>query len=338
MNENTSLSQQLRRAREERGESLEDIHKKSSISLEVLRGLETDRFDIVEPVYTRMVLAEYADRLGMDAESILRQFDRSIAPILKVSQPPPLGTAAPIPSRSLQPGVLPRWLFRGGLAALILLIVAVVAFRNGDPPPDYQGISSLSGSADTVKKKKMGEDIDELNGVVAAPDEGHPPSSMATPMPASVATRQAPDLAATPDTPTPAAVESTTTPLAQRETGEEVSLSRQDFRPSLATNDSVLVLEIEAVDSTWVQIKWDEGGIFEATVLAGFKRRWEARNHFLIHSGRAHGIRYWFQGELLGGGTLGHPAKVLRFTASNEGVTLLGADSEFPASTATRSP
>ena len=338
MNENMSLSKQLRRAREERGESLEDIHKKSSISLEVLRGLETDRFDIIEPVYTRMVLAEYADRLGMDAELLLRQFDRSIAPTLKVGQPPPPGTPAPVPSRSLQPGVLPRWLWRVGITSLILLIVAVVAFRNGDPPPDYQGISPLSGPADTVGKRGIGEDIDEFNGVVAAAEEGHPPSSMSTQIPTSPTTLQAPNLATTPETSTTAAVESTTTPFAQRETGADVALPRQDFRPSLVADDSVLVLEIEAVDSTWVQIKWDEDGIFEATVPPGFKRRWEARNHFLIHSGRAHGIRYWFQGQLLDGGTLGHPSKVLRFTASNEGITFLGADSEFPDPAATRSP
>ena len=42
--------------------------------------------------------------------------------------------------------------------------------------------------------------------------------------------------------------------------------------------------------------------------------------------------------QILDGGTLGHPSKVLRFTASNEGITFLGADSEFPDPAATRSP
>ena len=328
MNKSMSLSQQLRRAREERGESLEEIHKQTGISLEVLGGLETDRFDIIEPVYTRMVLAEYAGRLGMDLESTLRQFDRSVAPSLKTAQPPP-GSAAAATSSSLQPGALPGWLLKGGIAALILLIIAIVAFRNGDPPPNYRGISSPGGSAENGKKNSSGDDIEDQSGVGLVPDKEHPPSSVATP---------APTTAATPQQPASAAVESTATPLAQLVTGAQVSLPHQDSRPRPALNDSVLVLEIEAVDSTWIQIKWDDGGMFEATIPPGFRRRLESRNHFLVHSGRARGIRYWFQGELLGGGYLGDPSKVLRFMASNEGVTLLGSDSEFPAPAADRSP
>ena len=338
MNERMSLSQQLRRAREERGESLEEVHKQTSVSLEVLGGLEADRFDIIEPVFTRMVLAEYAGRYGMDVESVLRQFDRTIAPALKVAQPPVPGSAAQATSRSLQPGVLSTWLLRGGISLLILLVVVIVVFRNGDPPPDYGGISPLGAPVDTLAEKGIREDIGGRTGALAVPDTVQPPSSLETSNLVSVTELQSPGSGPTPPLPASVAIDSTSTELVRGDTVPGTSLQGQGSQPSPASNDSILVLEIEAVDSTWVQVKWDNGDEFEATVPPGFKRRWEARNYFLVHSGRPRGIRYWFQGELLGGGYLGNPSRVLRFKASKEGVTLLGADPELPAPAADSSP
>lgn len=338
MNERMSLSQQLRRAREERGESLEDVHKQTSISLEVLRGLEADRFDIIEPVFTRMVLAEYAGRYGMDVESVLRQFDRTIAPALKVAQPPVPGFAAQAASRSLQPGVLSTWLLRGGISLLILLVVVIVIFRNGDPPPDHSGISPLEAPVDTLAENSTREDIRGPTGAVVVPDTVQPPSPLETSSQASVTELQSPESGTAPRLPASVEIDSTTTDLARGDTVSEISLQSPGSRPSPAADDSVLVLEIEAVDSTWVRIEGDNGDEFQATVPPGFKRRWETGNHFLVHSGRAHGIRYWFQGELLGGGYLGNPSRVLRFKASKEGVTLLGAGPELPAPAADSSP
>ena len=92
--------------------------------------------------------------------------------------------------------------------------------------------------------------------------------------------------------------------------------------------DDWLVLQIEAVDSTWVQVRWDESGLFDAIVPPGRKYSWKARDSFTVHSGKAHGMRYTFQGEVLGNGSLGDPNRVLRFLANAEGVMLLGPDFE----------
>lgn len=90
-----------------------------------------------------------------------------------------------------------------------------------------------------------------------------------------------------------------------------------------AVDSGELVLQIEAIDSTWVQVKWDESGLFDAIVPPGSVHRWQARDAFIVHSGRAHGLRYTFQGELLGKGALGEATKVLRFRADSSGVVLL---------------
>ncbi|MFH1567153.1 MAG: helix-turn-helix domain-containing protein, partial [Gemmatimonadota bacterium] len=57
-----------------------------------------------------------------------------------------------------------------------------------------------------------------------------------------------------------------------------------------------IVLEGLALDSTWIQIQWDGRGTSEEIVPQGQRRRWVARDSLLIRSGRARGIRFYYQG------------------------------------------
>ena len=90
---------------------------------------------------------------------------------------------------------------------------------------------------------------------------------------------------------------------------------------------SPLVLRAEAVDSTWVRVQWDGGtGSAEEIIPGGESRQWEAADNFMVFAGRAHGVRFYLQGKLLGEGRLGDPTQVLRFRASPDEVVLLGKD------------
>lgn len=98
-----------------------------------------------------------------------------------------------------------------------------------------------------------------------------------------------------------------------------------------ATNLSAVVLELEARDSTWVQIHWDDAAEnFEGIVPPGQHHRFEARDHFVVLSTRPHGLKYWLDGQLLGDGQLGDPNQVLRFRATADGITLLPLTEEAP--------
>ena len=100
-----------------------------------------------------------------------------------------------------------------------------------------------------------------------------------------------------------------------------------------AANDSLLVLRFEAVKEVWVRIQGDGRILFEQTVAAGFASPdLQARNYFQVTSGKPHGLRYWFQGELLGeDGILGTPNRVLHFRVSKKGVVLLGPNPQPPS-------
>ena len=95
------------------------------------------------------------------------------------------------------------------------------------------------------------------------------------------------------------------------------------------TEPTPVVLELEARDSTWVQIRWDDAGEnFEGIVPSGERRRFEARDHFVVLSTNPHGLRYWLDGQLLGDGQLGDPNQVLRFRAAADGIEFLRLDSQ----------
>ena len=84
-----------------------------------------------------------------------------------------------------------------------------------------------------------------------------------------------------------------------------------------------LVLEIEAVEPTWVQVRWDERGLFETVLQPGSSRRLEAKKQFLIWAGNGRGLRYRFQGQPVAQGTLGDPNRTVRFRASKDGVAAI---------------
>jgi hypothetical protein len=119
----------LRSARTARGETLEQASHFTCIRIPYLKDLESDDFSSFDSypgrVYGRFFLREYADHLGLDAQSLLRRFDRDAEPVLQPAPPPPISRRIPHPG---------RW----AVAALILLMVSVTAgaigSHQGQPP------------------------------------------------------------------------------------------------------------------------------------------------------------------------------------------------------------
>ncbi len=70
MSEELSLSEELRRAREGRGESLDQVQQRTGISWKILQALEEGDLEAVEAVYMRMGLLRYASYLGLDGQAL----------------------------------------------------------------------------------------------------------------------------------------------------------------------------------------------------------------------------------------------------------------------------
>ncbi len=322
--ERTSLSQQLVAARSEKGASLEEVHRATGVSLSVLEGIEAGQYDVVEAVFTRLALGTYAAYLGLDEGVVLRAFDEeygttssSIQPVYSERVDEREGTVSP----SLDGGVLRVLGIVGAALAVLLLIISaldddedvqVVPATTSVPESTSSALVRSVASASAPIERSVRADGEEMREPRANRSEVYSADG-------SVGLDRA--LGTEDAFAEDAAVDSVNVSV-------DASL-RADIEPALReipAQSDWLVLQIEAVDSTWVQVRWDESGFFEAIVPPGQVYSWEARDFFTVHSGKAHGLRYTFQGEVLGNGSFGDPNRVLRFLANAEGVVLLGPD------------
>ena len=282
-----TIGEELSAARQARGLDLEEIQEQSGISLSVLQGIETDRFDVVEPVFVRLALREYAECLGLDPEPLLSRFDQQQRQVLRPRQRSTVLLEQPKPQRSSRTPLIVI-----GLVVGVCCLLAVAYYFFGDKiaaPPTAPAQSAAPTQIDTPAQ------------TISPPTESQPVVALSDTL----------------------LVQSST----ESEVSEAPATADTSAIAATAQTTAFVVLELEARDSTWVQIRWD-GAVenFEGTIAPGERRRFEARDHFVVLSTNPHGISYWLGGELLGGGQLGDPNQVLRFRATADGIQILGSN------------
>ena len=122
-----TIGEELSAARQARGLDLEEIQEQSGISLSVLQGLETDRFDVVEPVFVRLALKEYAEYLSLDPEPLLSRFDQQQRQVLRPRQRSTVLLEQPKPQRSSRTPLIAI-----GLVVGVCCLLAVAYYFFGD--------------------------------------------------------------------------------------------------------------------------------------------------------------------------------------------------------------
>ncbi len=316
MNEELSLSEVLRRAREERGESLEQVHQRTGIALKILQGLETGDFEIVEPVYARLAIYHYASHLGLDGEAVETRLREEVAatrpPLVETHTTPVSAThsSEPSPLAELIRSQPPARLATVGGVLVVGLAILLYLLGSDAPTPNPSGrltTPALRQPAASAPRRQI------TTAIVARVDEepvaGEPVASVDE---GSVGGQ--------------GAVQQDVASDSNSVNAEPTAVTPDNAADLLATG--LLVLHVDALDSTWVQVQWDDTDGDVGTIPSGEQRTWTAQQFFMVRAGRAHGVHFHFQGELLGAGRLGDPRKVLRFHASADGVQLLGPDLE----------
>lgn len=355
MSEDLSLSEELRGARESRGDTLEQVHQLTGIALSILQGLERGDLQVVEAVYTRLAVVHYAAFLGLDGDALARRFDRESGTV--GPRPVPVRTLAPggsspLPAPSPLADLLrtqpPGRLAAVGVGLVVILSLALYLLSAGGSDGDAgtapvratapaaperearRSPTSSSVTADTIPRQAPA--VLPASAPEARPEPTIPemPTTDTADAPtsdtAAANTESAGDSgAAAPESRLPQEPAATLTPPPVEVT-PAADPGASDSTAGIPTG--VLVLQVEAVDSTWVQVQWDGVDGTEEIIPVGEHRRWAADRFFMVRAGRAHGVHFRFQGALLGDGRLGDPTRVLRFHASSNGVQLLGPDLE----------
>lgn len=133
MQRTTGVGSALRRARHERGVTIDEACRDTRIRREFIRALEAEDFDrLLGDVYVRGALRSYSTYLGLPAESVISAYER----IAGDERPPP-----PPPASEPVIGALRR---RDNHRLLVMVVATVLVFaaafgvlstRESAPPP-----------------------------------------------------------------------------------------------------------------------------------------------------------------------------------------------------------
>ncbi len=266
-----SFGARLKREREQRKITLDDIAVSTKIGTRFLAAIEEDRFDqLPGGIFNKGFVRAYARHLGMDENQAIADFVAATEPVLPEPQPeaaPVLAALAEaVPEtqkKSRGDGGIP-W----GIFAIVLLVLAcgfaVWGFYTRDksptpsvfvPAPDKPDASSLSG---------------QKNAPRSAAESDAPKPAVATSQ--SVSHEPEPD----------SRESATFTPTAQP-----------------ATDAGLFRVLIEARQDSWVSITADGKQIIQDTLAASAEQSIAARDQVVIKTGNVGALDISFNGKKL---------------------------------------
>lgn len=122
------LGEFLRRERELRHISLDDVAERTKISRRYLEAIEEGRYDrLPGEAFVRGFIRSYAQSVGLDPEDTLLMYSQSRV----VHEDPPLRTERPSPARRSRNEHSLLWLLVTGVVVVGMVLVSVVGFLKG---------------------------------------------------------------------------------------------------------------------------------------------------------------------------------------------------------------
>ncbi len=232
-----SIGEALRRQREARGLSIEDIARETKISSRYLEAIEENRFDqLPGGAYNRAFIRAYAEHLELDANEVLRLYPAAAQSARE--QPLPSVVAGYENSRSMTPFII--------LAALVTLVVilylghARLQRRWSGHLPGERPVAAADEQDKLDKPGRQAESRDELRAALI--EQTGSRDEQAQP------------------------------PAAQTSARQEVER---------------LYLELEALDSCWLDLHADNVRLVHKLLSPGERFAAQANNNFWLKVGSA---------------------------------------------------
>jgi cytoskeletal protein RodZ len=156
-----TVSEQLRRAREQQQLDVYQVAEITKIKTDHIRALESGTFDIFPaPVYIRGFVRTYAMMLKLDVRQLLSDLDGELGQSEKFREPPPLTNTprSPLDFVMLQLSRL-NWRIAFGVAAVaVFLILAFAVIRSRAAKPS-DPLKDLRPGVHQPKPGKSGETL-----------------------------------------------------------------------------------------------------------------------------------------------------------------------------------
>ncbi|HXJ92782.1 MAG TPA: RodZ domain-containing protein [Terriglobia bacterium] len=297
-----SFGENLRREREMRGVTLEEIAESTKISTRLLRALEQEHFsDLPGGVFTRSFIRHYADYLGLDSEHVLAEY-RQVAPQnseydlnrlpagTSFSTRPSRGTAIPWVVAAILLGggyATYRYAHRPLEASLPSLVAPPTSSSTQASTPSGPGVPTSGGATQPAASENTAPPVSESatrSPEAASPTGGDNPSSSAQP-PGDAASG------------------------AQSAAGQEAASSSKtaSLAPAGANatatapvlGEGELVLKVTTTEDAWLAIAADGKMLMQRILPVNSVRIFRANDAFDVTTGNAEGTSLTLDGQPL---------------------------------------
>jgi cytoskeletal protein RodZ len=151
-----SLGKELKRERELRSISLQDIADQTKIGMRYLRAIENDRLDLLPGKFlTKAILKSFAQAIGVDADQVLNKFQEEAMGLESSPRSPLRGRAfseASEPADERRPRRARLGIILAVLAVIVLVCVYffVIAPRQKAAPPASRPEPALEAKPETT--------------------------------------------------------------------------------------------------------------------------------------------------------------------------------------------
>jgi cytoskeleton protein RodZ len=305
------LGQYFKRAREEKGWSLEQAAAKSRILPQYLQAVEEDNYErLPEEVFAKGFVRSYARLLGLGEAEVLQKFQETGGQFYaKRAEREQLRLQLREEERRKKSNQFI-------VAAMIGVALVVVLLATG-------------------RDRDNGKRLPEVPRQIPVPREPQtpapavsPPAKLESPAPAGTdsarpdASRSdsvsresppAPPRDAVPAAPKEPAKTAMPQPRASAES--ERSTTRESSTDGAVADNKKLVLDVEATERSWILVRADKNPAQDVLLSPGEHVRWSAANKLTLTLGNAGGVRILINGKAQGPyGTSGEVVKDLVFT------------------------
>lgn len=299
-----SLGANLKRERELRGISLEEISNATKISRRLLEALEGDQFESLPGgIFRKAFLKSYANYLGMNEEQVLHEYTLAFeSPPLAPDEKQQTGKASREPKRS---GAL----FFAGILALLILGVVYFFLKSSNstvhesiPPATQPPKSELNSARPATEPQNVAATS------LSSPDSstvqpGIPPSGLASASP-------------NPVEPSPSAGNpqlKVLGELVKKPEPSPLAPANSDVR----TTDSPIELTLDVTEQTWISVASGENKLFKGILNPNESRKFSLQAPLNLVLGNAGGVKLAVNGQLLA--PLGRTGerKIIEISAEN---------------------
>jgi cytoskeletal protein RodZ len=264
----------FKQVRETKGLTLDAVASKTCIHPDFLRALEDNNYaNLPDQVFAKGFVRSYARSLGLDENDAMRRFLESAAPFYEKQ-----GERERLRQKQVEDERRRKTSRQVAAAAAVVALLALVLLLTRE----QSAVSPQRRPAPAVSSQEVAKSPDGPTRSVPAQAEPPGPGPAVSGPPVVV-----------PPVPGPAEAP----PMSRDAPPLTVAPADAAAAGAPSAVEAPLVLELEALELTWVLVRIDGGSIREALLRPGDRVRWTGTEQFALTLGNAGGVRVELDGK-----------------------------------------